>query len=165
VIKVRPQTRILFIRSLCWLVPCIALAGCFRNNEVTLTGPKLAPRAANCDFQIFTIAPEGSFAEIAVVDVSGNATASIDEFKSDVQPLVCEAGGDAALAHLNGLGQYVKATILKRTGRPGEPAQSAAAESGGCRYDTQCKGDRVCVEGACGAPPAAGKPVREGGGK
>jgi len=29
----------------------------------------------------------------------------------------------------------------------GSPSQSPAAA--GCQYDTQCKGDRVCVEGAC----------------
>lgn len=30
-----------------------------------------------------------------------------------------------------------------------------AAKSGGCEYDTQCKGDRVCVKGQCVSPATA----------
>jgi hypothetical protein len=33
---------------------------------------------------------------------------------------------------------------------------AAASTANGCQYDTQCKGDRVCVNGACVAPPAQG---------
>lgn len=32
-----------------------------------------------------------------------------------------------------------------------------AVDSGGCKYDTQCKGDRICVEGACVDPAGAPK--------
>ncbi len=28
-----------------------------------------------------------------------------------------------------------------------------SAPSGGCHYDTQCKGDRICVHGECTSPP------------
>jgi hypothetical protein len=41
------------------------------------------------------------------------------------------------------------------------PAPVAAAENG-CKYDTQCKGDRVCVKGECVAPePQLSKPTAE----
>jgi hypothetical protein len=37
---------------------------------------------------------------------------------------------------------------------PSSPARPVAAtKSRGCEYDNQCKGDRVCVDGKCVAPP------------
>ena len=32
-------------------------------------------------------------------------------------------------------------------------AASSARPSGGCEYDTQCKGDRICRDGQCVEPP------------
>ena len=39
----------------------------------------------------------------------------------------------------------------------GPPA--SAADSGGCRYDTQCKGERVCEKGSCVTPVAVVPPT------
>jgi hypothetical protein len=46
---------------------------------------------------------------------------------------------------------------------PAEPAPAPAPQ--GCQYDTQCKGDRLCVEGQCVDPPApdAGVPAESQG--
>lgn len=48
---------------------------------------------------------------------------------------------------------------------PSQPVagDSNAPAAGGCQYDTQCKGDRVCVNGACvaPAPPKADDPQEE----
>lgn len=30
--------------------------------------------------------------------------------------------------------------------------ESQVAQTSGCQYDSQCKGDRICVDGACVAP-------------
>jgi hypothetical protein len=45
---------------------------------------------------------------------------------------------------------------------PADPPIAAAAATApiaatppGCQYDTQCKGERICVEGRCTAPPAS----------
>jgi hypothetical protein len=78
-------------------------------------------------------------------------------FKQQISSQVCSAGGEAAIAQSNGIGAYVKATVIKYVAAPPlpqavPPAREAA--SAGCQYDTQCKGDRVCVQGACVSSPA-----------
>jgi hypothetical protein len=50
--------------------------------------------------------------------------------------------------------------------KPGQETAPAAAAAAGCSYDTQCKGDRVCVKGACVDPsstPAASSVVPASG--
>jgi len=140
----------------------VLLSGCGSTN-MTPTGPKQESREANCEFQIFTTQPTG-FAEIAAVDVKPggyghNVFTDIADFKEEIRPSVCQAGGDAAIAYANGYGMYIKATILKRL-EPGEgaaapTAEAAPAASGGCQFDTQCKGERVCVKGECVDQPSA----------
>jgi hypothetical protein len=39
-----------------------------------------------------------------------------------------------------------------------QPAPKSS-DSGGCRYDTQCKGDRICVKGECVAPVGEASPA------
>ncbi|RJO67330.1 MAG: hypothetical protein C4523_09805 [Myxococcales bacterium] len=56
------------------------------------------------------------------------------------------------------------ATAPVETPAADAPAPAAEADTSaldGCRYDTQCKGERICVEGRCADPPAAG--AKEGG--
>lgn len=36
----------------------------------------------------------------------------------------------------------------------GEPEPARPAVSGGCSKDTDCKGERICVNGSCEDPPA-----------
>jgi hypothetical protein len=45
---------------------------------------------------------------------------------------------------------------------PGESAGSSSSR--GCKYDTQCKGDRICVRGACADPPGSGPAAADDGG-
>jgi len=57
----------------------------------------------------------------------------------------------------NGLGQYIKATVLKTsdpraaatTPTEGSAPALAPMPAGGCTFDTQCKGDRICSKGEC----------------
>ena len=35
-----------------------------------------------------------------------------------------------------------------------EPQPTAGPDEAGCHFDTQCKGDRICVKGECVSPPA-----------
>lgn len=149
---------------------------------MTRTGPAQPARALGCEFEVFTTPPPG-FVEIGAVDVNPggygvNDFRDVAAFKAKIQPYVCQAGGDAAIAYANGFGMYIKATILKRDGSlpataavaealppplpppsppqaqaaPPAPAPPPAADPGGCRYDTQCKGDRLCVQGSCVDP-------------
>lgn len=146
------------------------LIGCGTTN-LTTTGPAQEPRPNECEFDIYTTLPE-HHVEVGTLDVEPggyghNVYTKLDEFKNHIRPYVCRAGGDAALALANGYGMYVKATILKRNLRPKEsspepeetfpPSLNASSPdktgtAGGCSYDTQCKGDRVCVEGKCVDP-------------
>jgi hypothetical protein len=41
---------------------------------------------------------------------------------------------------------------------PATAAQSAPTDAGACRYDTQCKGERICVKGECIDPPTPSSP-------
>ena len=144
------------------------LLGC-GSTTLTRSGPALPSRGPSCEFQLLTLPPrEQKFLEIGAIDVQPGSAGfdvytDIGAFKEKIGPYVCEAGGDAAVAFENGFGWYIKAVILKSVSdashldgvsRPaGPPATTTPAiPAAGCHYDTQCKGDRVCVKGEC-APP------------
>jgi hypothetical protein len=126
-------------------------------SSMTLTGVKQPPRPPGCDFLVLTAPPAGSYIELGTIDVRGGilAVRTTDELKQDVQSFVCEAGGDAVYGIANGAGAYIKAAILKSTGGPSEASTNATngAAHGGCQFDTQCKGERVCTSGVCVDPP------------
>jgi hypothetical protein len=143
--------------------------GCAVQTSFTLTrtGPTMPPRPENCEFEMLTAAPTGSYAELGTLDLTSGAPTNLGEFRSAIRPQVCRAGGDAALAIANTFGIYLKATVLKRVDGPppaggapiaggGMPSSQPPAAPSGCSFDTQCKGDRVCAQGACVDPPGGG---------
>ncbi len=140
------------------------ILGCGVQTSLTRTGPRMPPRPENCEFEMLTGAPAGSYVELGTLDLTAGATTNLGEFRSGIRPQVCRAGGDAAIGIANGNGIYIKATVLKRVDGPTAgapmagagmpPAQPPAAS--GCSFDTQCKGDRVCVQGACVDPTGGG---------
>ena len=138
----------------------LALSACVNSYTATTTGPKLPPRPTDCDFEVYTAAPSAGSTEIGTIDVAihdgGAGAGELAPFKAAIRPYVCQMGGDAAFAQANGFGHYVKATVLKAGGPATAPAPAAAA--GGCSFDTQCKGDRICVKGACVDPPTSKAP-------
>jgi hypothetical protein len=143
-------------RAACLVGATLSLAACGSTN-VSTTGPKVPPREANCDFTILTALAGDGYREIGTVDVTPggygvNTFTSLESFKQKIQPYVCQAGGDAAFATANGFGMYIKATILKSTGTSTPAAAQDAKTTAGCQFDTQCKGDRVCVKGECADP-------------
>jgi len=108
---------------------------------------------------MLTAVPAGGFTEIGTVDVvpgayGENATTNLSDFKRNIRPYVCKAGGDAAVAQANGYGIYIKATILTTSPSAAVTASEGTPkpQSGGCQYDMQCKGDRICVSGQCTSP-------------
>jgi hypothetical protein len=130
------------------------LLGCGATT-MTKSGPRAAPRGPQCDFSILTAYPEG-YAEIGSIDVEPGAYGSnmfttLPEFKKHIQPHVCEAGGEAAVALPNGYGMYIKATVLKKL--PGGVSEAGGPpNSSGCQNDSQCKGNRICEAGRCVSP-------------
>jgi hypothetical protein len=125
-----------------------SLAGC-KTPALTTSGPEAVSRPLACEFQLLTVVPSGSYVEKGVFeaqlgDFGSNAFSTLADFKREIAPYVCRAGGDVAVAHANRDGIYVQATILKATAAPPAP---------GCAFDTQCKGQRVCIKGECADPP------------
>ena len=103
---------------LCRVIFAFTVLGCATHTFIAKFTPTGAPpptHPPNCEFQILT-APPPSFVEIGTVDVEANAytmpTSDLAEFKQVIRPRVCEAGGDAAIAIVNGSGAYLKATVI-----------------------------------------------------
>jgi hypothetical protein len=137
-------------------VGCLSVVGC-ASTTMTVTGPQQPSRGEHCDFRVLTAPPAAGFVEIATIDAPASgigASTKLDDFKTHIEPYVCQAGGDAAVAWPNGLGIYVKATVLKakEAAAEGQPPGPSSGQVGGCQFDTQCKGDRVCVKGECADP-------------
>jgi hypothetical protein len=142
----------------------VALAGCYEMYPPTAfvftpSRPALPPRAVPCDFAVLTERPQAPFVELGAIDAKlefghrGVQTAA--EFKAEVSQLVCSAGGDAVLASQGASGFYLKAAVIKFTDASAATRPVAGVDprpSGGCQFDTQCKGDRVCVHGECVSP-------------
>jgi hypothetical protein len=137
----------------------ITLASCSGGSTtMTMDAAHVSPpRGPRCDFQVLS-APARGFTEIGTIDIRGgdgfsHRFRSIAELKEEIRPYVCRAGGDAALAWSDG-DSYTRATVLKRAENAIDPAPVGpnAAQDGGCKYDTQCKGDRICVAGTCQEP-------------
>jgi hypothetical protein len=145
------------------LVVAASVAGCAAPVSLTRSGPPQPARSAKCEFQVFTAAPSGPFVEIGTLDVLYNDQ-KLSDFKKHIAPDVCAAGGDAVIAMANGLGFYIKATVLKIDDERAtattltQASAPAAKAAGGCTFDTQCKGDRVCSKGECVEGRAAKRP-------
>jgi hypothetical protein len=108
---------------------------------------------------MFSVPPADGFVEVGTVDIVGVTgfgsypyATSLDEFKAQIEKQVCEAGGDAVVANKNGFRSYLQAVVLKSAGGAPTAKASQPVATDGCRYDTQCKGDRICVKGACVDP-------------
>jgi len=133
---------------------CVLLSACAPSMSYTRTGPTQPPRTVGCAFDVFTASPTGNYFEIGTVDVMASGysvpATQLAVFKDKLSPYVCHMGGDAAVASANGLGYYMKATVLKRSPTTSRPAAGPAVP--GCQFDTQCKGDRICVKGECISP-------------
>jgi hypothetical protein len=141
------------------VVASVALSGC-TNSRLTRTGPAYPAKPHDCRFHLFTTPPEGAWTEVGVIDSQAGHT-RLDRFEKAIAKHVCESGGDAALVWMNGNGQYIKATVLVELAPPAPPLAPApvpapvpAPATQGCQHDNQCKGDRICVEGACVVPAA-----------
>jgi hypothetical protein len=139
------------------LVTCgaiVALSACTPTG-LTATGTSAPSAGEPCAFQILTAPPSGTYVEVGVVnthlgDFGSNAFSSLADFKKKITPDVCRVGGDMAVAHANDAGIYLRATILKSAS---VVTPTAAQPVSGCQFDTQCKGERLCVRGECVDPP------------
>jgi hypothetical protein len=102
-----------------------------------------------------TTPPAAPFIELGIATLGsevGHWHGELEDVKESIAPLVCRAGGDAAIAFADGggLSSYTRATIIK-FGAGATPSVPPAMD-GKCHYDTQCKGQRLCKQGTCVDP-------------
>jgi hypothetical protein len=114
------------------LLAVAAVVGCSgATTGFSRTGPTIAAQPDGCDFAVMTAPPSEPYTELGYIDIK--YTSQMDwihdeaAFKRKVRPLVCQNGGDAAIAHTNSNGLYVKATVVS-TKPIAAPAAPAAAE-------------------------------------
>jgi hypothetical protein len=108
-------------RSLAALGAILFLTAC-APTRLTATGPSAPPQDGPCSFELLTVPPSGAYVEVGVVETQlgnygSNAFSTLSDFKKEIAADVCRAGGDAAVAHANDAGIYVRATILKSTAK------------------------------------------------
>ena len=109
----------------------VALLGCGANVTFTRVGDALPPKPTTCEVAVLTAAPSGSYTELGTLDVQYSSQTSwintAEAFQKKVQPIVCNAGGDAVIGHTNDYGIYLKGTVLNTTPAPAADQQPAAA--------------------------------------
>jgi hypothetical protein len=100
------------------------LAACSAEKQYTPTSTKTAAaRPENCEFDILTLKPARAIEELGIIDFQGGhidregrrtgVPSSAAELREKIGPEVCRAGGEAVFTEVNGLGQYVRATVVR----------------------------------------------------
>jgi len=125
---------------------CLACEFFACGPSFTQTGPKLPPRADDCEFQVLTATPK-DFTELGVFEIPGYKNYTVAALHHDIQEDVCRAGADAVI-WIDGASNV---TVVKLA-PPAARGDSSGGSAVGCQFDNQCKGDRVCVKGECVAP-------------
>ncbi len=110
---------------MCSLVRCpgllsllVLVVGCSLTPSYKLTASTKTPPASKpptCEFRVVNMPPQGNFEEIATLTPEDYAASDPEKFKSVVQADVCRVGGDVAITEVNGFGQYVRGTVLRKT--------------------------------------------------
>ena len=95
----------------------VAMAGCGGSYRYAQTTSVTAPaKPETCSFDVLSTRPDRPYDELGVLDFSGDQMAvakSVTSFRDRVRPHVCGAGGDAVLAEVNGVGYYVRGTVIR----------------------------------------------------
>jgi hypothetical protein len=129
----------------CTTLLWVTLTGCATNRTYPPEG---------CSFEVLTVPPASGFEEVGTIDIDPglagtNWPRTVGDLQAKIAPQVCGAGGDAIYARPNRYGMYVGATVLKRTAKSAVPVDVTTDGQLGCQFDTQCKGNRVCVKHEC----------------
>jgi hypothetical protein len=108
-----------------WWLVALAVSSACAETRLTPAGPGTRAQDGPCSFEILTIPPGAAYVEIGVVntqlgDYGSNAFSTLSDFKKEIAPYVCKAGGDAAVAYANDAGIYIRATILKSAPKPNQ---------------------------------------------
>jgi hypothetical protein len=97
--------------------------------------PKFTPNSSiradakpdDCKVEVLSLPPAQPVDELGIIDFEGGTTNSgyrlgvpgtAAELRERLASEVCRVGGDAVLAQVNGLGQYIRATVLRYRPEP-----------------------------------------------
>jgi hypothetical protein len=98
------------------IVSMLALGACDPALKYVRTTHNAAdPKPAKCAFDVLTVRPDRPFQELGVLEPDGPYTGSVAEYRNIARPFVCKAGGDAVVAEVNGLGMYIRGTVIRFT--------------------------------------------------
>lgn len=112
------------MRTATLVTMAVLLAACAAQTRYTPTSASsVAARPANCAFDVLTIRPARAVQELGLFEFEGGAVyktghragvpSTAAELREKIGPQVCAAGGEAVLTEVNGLGQYVRATVVR----------------------------------------------------
>lgn len=93
-------------------------SGCAAHAHFTrTTTAQAAPREPTCAFEVFTTRPDRPYDELGVIEdpkrEGWRSISRVSDFIDVSRQSVCEAGGDAVLAEVNGMGIYVRGTVIR----------------------------------------------------
>jgi hypothetical protein len=96
------------------------IGGCFTASfPMTVTSTKpVSAKPAGCEFQVVNTQPQGAFTEVASFRSAGKGVDDLGEFKRAVQGDACRVGADYVLVQMNGYGNIVNATALRKSDGP-----------------------------------------------
>jgi hypothetical protein len=101
------------------LVILFLLVGCTRTTGFLYTPTNSrtsSMKPDGCEFEILTTPPARAFEEIGVLDLDPKvdySPSTIPEFRKVAAHHICSHGGDAVIAQANGLGLYIKGTVVR----------------------------------------------------
>ncbi|MCB9737031.1 MAG: hypothetical protein H6745_30985 [Deltaproteobacteria bacterium] len=88
-----------------------ALSGCVTYAFTPTTRQSAPAREAGCEFDLLSAAPRTPYVQLGFLEPTVQAHSAV-EFYDAVRGEVCAAGGDAVLTEINGLGEYVRGTVI-----------------------------------------------------
>ena len=79
---------------------------------------QVTPKSGQCEFQVVSMPPSmNEYEEIAILTPTSSRWAdSPQSFKDSVGDDVCRVGGDVVVTEVNGIGRYVRGTVLRKRG-------------------------------------------------
>jgi hypothetical protein len=102
---------------------CLLVIGCAAETYTANASVRAQPKPDDCSFEVLATRPQQPFEELGIIDFTGGFTGktgyragvpdSASGLKDKVARTVCGAGGDAVLADVNGMGQYVRAVVIR----------------------------------------------------
>lgn len=77
--------------------------------------PPASPKPATCDFRIINLPPGGNeYEEVATLTPTRDKARTPESFKKAVHEDVCRVAGDLVVTEINGNGEYVRGTVLRK---------------------------------------------------